>query len=247
MHAANLIAHDIVAGPGPALLRVSALAKRYRDQEAIADVSFSVAAGEILGLIGPNGAGKTTLLEIIAGLLPSDGGEAFWRGVALSPMQRREFIFYLPDGVHPWDDQYVARVLQFFADVYGRSRQDVAGMVCVAPVMGKRIIELSKGFSRRLLLALALLTPHPLLLMDEPFDGFDLRQARDIMGLLRDIAATGRTLILAIHQLADAERVADRFVLLAHGRLRGAGTLDELRTQTALPRGSLEEIFLALT
>jgi ABC-type multidrug transport system ATPase subunit len=97
------------------------------------------------------------------------------------------------------------------------------------------------------MLALALLTPHPLLLLDEPFDGFDLRQTRDIMALIREIAATGRTFILAIHQLADAERVCDRLVLLADGSVRGIGTLDELRARTAMPSANLEDVFLALT
>jgi len=83
--------------------------------------------------------------------------------------------------------------------------------------------------------------------MDEPFDGFDLRQTRDIADVLRREAATGRTLALAIHQLADAERVCDRFILLADGRIRGAGTLNDLQVQTGLAEGSLEDIFLALT
>jgi ABC-2 type transport system ATP-binding protein len=83
--------------------------------------------------------------------------------------------------------------------------------------------------------------------MDEPFDGFDLRQTRDIVDVLRREAATGRTLALAIHQLADAERVCDRFILLADGRIRGAGTLNDLQVQTGLAEGSLEDIFLALT
>jgi ABC-2 type transport system ATP-binding protein len=81
--------------------------------------------------------------------------------------------------------------------------------------------------------------------MDEPFDGFDLRQTREIMGVLRRVASNGRTLVLAIHQLIDAERVCDRFVLLADGRLRGAGTLDELRERTG--KAGLEDVFLALT
>src|SRR5438128_12514300 len=97
------------------------------------------------------------------------------------------------------------------------------------------------------MLALGLLTPHPLVIMDEPFDGFDLRQSRDIVGVLRREAAKGRTLVLAIHQLMDAERVCDRFILLADGRVRGVGTLGDLRTRTQLPTGSLEEVFLALT
>jgi ABC-type multidrug transport system ATPase subunit len=111
----------------------------------------------------------------------------------------------------------------------------------------KRVSALSKGYARRMMLALALLTPHPLLLMDEPFDGFDLRQTREIMGLLRQVAENGRTLVLAIHQLVDAERVCDRFVLLADGRVRGIGSLDELRAKTGQAAGGLEDVFLALT
>ena len=117
----------------------------------------------------------------------------------------------------------------------------------LGPVLRKRVLALSKGYGRRVMLALALLTPHPLLLMDEPFDGFDLRQTREIMSVLRDVARNGRTLVLAIHQLGDAARVCDRFVLLAEGRVRGAGTLAQLRAQTGNPAAGLEEVFFALT
>ena len=232
------------------LLQVTALAKRYGDQVALADISLTVRAGEILGLIGPNGAGKTTLLEALAGVLPADSADLRWRGEPLPPARRRDVLFYLPDDLRPYHDQPVARVLAFFAGVYRRSTAhmaDVVAAVGLAPVLAKRVQALSKGYSRRLMLAVSLLTPQPLLLMGEPFDGFDLRQTREIMGVLRQCAAVGRTLVLAIHQLVDAERVCDYFVLLADGRVRGAGTLGELRTRTQLPAGTLEEVFLALT
>jgi ABC-2 type transport system ATP-binding protein len=83
--------------------------------------------------------------------------------------------------------------------------------------------------------------------MDEPFDGFDLKQTRQMMALMRRIAAGGRSLILSIHQLRDAEQTCDRIVLLSEGRIRGTGTLAELRAETNLPDGTLEDIFLALT
>ena len=232
------------------LMQVAGLTKRYGDQRALADISFSVNAGEVLGLIGPNGAGKTTLLEAVAGTLPADHGRVLWRGTPVALRQRREFMFYLPDGLRPWEDQYVARVIGFFTAVYGRPESVVAETVRalgLSPVLRKRVLALSKGYGRRLMLALALLTPHPLLLMDEPFDGFDLRQTREIMGVLREVAAGGRTLVLAIHQLIDAERVCDRFVLLADGRVRGDGTLDDLRVRTGKASAGLEEMFLALT
>ena len=106
---------------------------------------------------------------------------------------------------------------------------------------------LSKGELKRLLLALGLLPPHPLLLLDEPFDGLDFRQTRDVMALLRDTRAQGRTLFLSIHQLNDAARICDRLVLLSRGRVVGEGTLDELRAAAGLADGGLEEVFLALT
>ena len=98
-----------------------------------------------------------------------------------------------------------------------------------------------------MLLAIGLLTPAPVLMLDEPFDGLDLRQTRDVMQVLRASAAEGRTLFLSIHQLGDAARICDRLVLLSGGRVVGEGTLDELRAKAVLPSADLEEVFLALT
>jgi ABC-2 type transport system ATP-binding protein len=232
------------------LLRVESISKRYADQTILSDVAFDIRAGEILGIIGPNGAGKTTLLEAIAGIQPVDNGHVRWHGKPLPPSRRREAIFYLPDGVRPYQDQPVTRVLTFFADVYRRSTREVVDTieaVGLTPALNKRVYALSKGYSRRLMLTVGLLAPHPLLFMDEPFDGFDLRQTREIVHFLRREAVEGRTFVLAIHQLADAERVCDRFVLLADGRVRGVGTLNDLQVRTEIPDGSLEDIFLALT
>jgi ABC-type multidrug transport system ATPase subunit len=233
-----------------ALLHVIGLTKRYGHQVALDEIDFSVNAGEVLGLIGPNGAGKTTVLEAIAGLLPFDSGEIIWCGQPSPQARRREIAFYLPDDVRPYQDQFVISVLAFFAGVYRKSDAQIAEVVAalgLAAVLAKRVQSLSKGYGRRLILALGLLTPHPLLLMDEPFEGFDLKQTREIAQKLRRVARAGRTLLLAIHQLADAERVCDRFILLTEGRIRGAGTLAELRARTNLPAASLEDIFLALT
>jgi ABC-2 type transport system ATP-binding protein len=231
-------------------LHVINLTKRYGEDRAIDRVTFAAGSGEILGIIGPNGAGKTTLLEAVVGLLPADSGEVLWHGVPLPSSQRRNALFYLPDGVRPYRDESTSHVVSFFSAVYRRSKAQTADAVAsvgLRPVLQKRVGALSKGYNRRLLLALALLAPHPILLMDEPFDGFDLRQTRDVADLLRIQAARGRTFILAVHQLVDAERICDRLLLLASGRVRSVGTLAELRAQTSLPSGSLEDIFLALT
>jgi len=233
-----------------ALLEVAGITKWYGEQRALADVSFDIRLGEILGLIGPNGSGKTTLLETVAGLLPVDAGSVFWQRSPLAQDRRHDVVFYLPDGLRPWDDQHVIRVLEFFGSAFGRQAaelNEVTRSVSLEQVLGKRVYALSKGYAHRLMLALALLTPHPVLLMDEPFDGFDIRQTREVMTLMQRVAAQGRTFTLAIHQLADAERVCDRFILLADGRVCGVGSLDDLRARIGQATASLEDIFLALT
>ena len=116
---------------------------------------------------------------------------------------------------------------------------------------------MSKGQRKRALLAIGLLTSRAVVLADEPFDGLDLRQTREVAAALRSFARDGRTLVLSIHQIGDAARVCDRFVLLSGGTIRGEGTLEEL-TALAAERirhrhpgtsalGTLEEAFLALT
>jgi ABC-2 type transport system ATP-binding protein len=239
---------DVVLQGAP-LVEISSLTKRFGEQIALNNVGFSIHQGEVLGLIGPNGAGKTTLLEALAGLLPIDQGTVAWRNTPVASARRRDVMFYVPDGIRPYADQPVARVLSFVAAVYGRSREFIARVIArvgLRAVLSKRVYSLSKGFNRRLMLALGFLAPHPLLLMDEPFDGFDLRQTREMMAVLRHESVQGRTLLLSIHQLADAERVCDRFVLLSAGEVRGAGTLDELRARINAPHARLEEVFLAL-
>ena len=162
-----------------ALLEVRSFTKRYGDAEVLAGVDFDLRPGEILGIIGPNGAGKTTLMECLTGLLPADAGEVWVHGELLPPARRREAMFYLPDGIAPWSDQLVWRVTGLLRELHGfdSAREAVVvGRLELSPVLDKRVAELSKGYRRRLLLALALLTPQPILILDEPFDGFDLRQ-----------------------------------------------------------------------
>ena len=183
------------------------------------DVSFDVRPREILGVIGPNGAGKTTLFECIAGLQPVTSGT----------IDRGEGLFYMPDGVKPWPDQTVRWTLEIFAEMYGAAAPQL---------FDSRVASLSKGETKRLDIALALLTPQPVLFLDEPFDGLDLRQVRAAMDSLREAPRNGRTLVLSIHQLHDASKICDRLLLLNNGRVVATGTPAEL--------GDIEEVFLAL-
>jgi ABC-2 type transport system ATP-binding protein len=232
------------------LLTVAGLTKYFKSRCVLSDVSFSVRRGEVLGLIGPNGAGKTTLFECLAGLMPADAGTLKSGDRILPPAHRKRALFYLPDAILPWAEQTVSWALHFFEKLYGTSKTSVSSLtqpLRLDEIMTARMHSLSKGERKRLLLALGLLTPHELLILDEPFDGLDLRQTRDVMTLLKDHAAGGRTLMLSIHQLVDAGRVCDRLVMLSGGTVVGEGSIEELRKLAHLDTGGVEEIFLALT
>lgn len=232
------------------LLRAEAISKHFGPNTVLEGVSFAVQKHEILGLIGPNGAGKTTLFECLAGLLPADSGAVYFEDRPLAAARRKDALFYLPDAIRPWADQSVRWVLHFFESLYHRPRghgAELAGRLKLDSLLRSRIGSLSKGELKRTLLTIGLLAPHPLLLLDEPFDGLDFRQTRDVMELLRTLPAQGRTLFLSIHQLTDAARICDRLVLLSKGRVAGEGTLPELQARAGLAEGGLEEIFLALT
>ncbi len=237
------------------LLEVVNLSKRFGGLVALEGIGFRVREGEVLGLIGPNGAGKSTLFECLAGVLPCDGGMVRADGRAVGNRERSSLLFYVPDGIAPWTAQPLAWVLDYTIGFFGGSlalRDEVVAQLDLGGVLRQSIGTLSKGQRKRALQAIGLLTPQPLLLIDEPFDGLDLRQARDAAAALRTHAARGRTLFLSIHQIGDAARFCDRFVLLSNGRVCGEGTVPELSALATSrrppgPYGSLEEVFLALT
>jgi ABC-type multidrug transport system ATPase subunit len=190
----------------------------------LSGVSFTLMQGEILGVIGPNGAGKTTLFECVAGLQP-------WTSGSVSGERR----FYMPDGIRPWPDQTVEWTLRFAAAMNGTSMRWESPLA-LEHLARQRVSSLSKGEVKRLNIAAALLSNEPIVLLDEPFDGLDVRQTRNVIPLLR---ASSRTLMLSIHQLGDAARICDRVLLLNEGRVVAEGSPAEL--------GDLEELFLAHT
>jgi ABC-2 type transport system ATP-binding protein len=254
------------------IFQVRGLSKRFGAIAALSDVSFDVRAGEVLGLIGPNGAGKSTLFECLGGALPCDSGEVSVDGRPVGTRERPSLLFYVPDSIAPWPSQSVRWALDFTIGFFGGRAElldEVIERLDLKQLLRQSIGTLSKGQRKRALLAIGLLTPQPALLIDEPFEGLDLRQARDIAVILRANANRGRTLFLSIHQIADAARFCDRFVLLSGGSVRGEGTVAELAALAAARDAALlssrdaalapspdraartyrdlEEVFLALT
>src|SRR5579883_685281 len=237
------------------LFDVHRLSKRFGAVDALSNVSFQVRAGEVLGLIGPNGAGKTTLFECMAGVLPADSGSLRAGGREIGARERSSILFYMPDSIAPWGAQSVEWALEYCIGFFNGRRDLLPHVIAeldLAPLLRRPIGALSKGQRKRALLAIGLLTPQPALLIDEPFDGLDLRQMRDVAAALRAHAARGRTLFLSIHQISDAARFCDRFVLLSNGQVRGEGTVSELAASAAAKGAeglldNLEEVFLVLT
>ena len=234
----------------PELLRIEGLSKCFSGFKALWDVSFDLQERDILGVIGPNGAGKTTLLECLVGLLPANGGKVFWKDRPLPSSERKNVMFYLSEDIVPYKEQPVFRLTGLFRDIYDAScerEHEVLARLQLKKMLTRRIGELSRGYRRRFLLALALLTPKPLLLLDEPFDGLDPRQTIEVAELLREESASGRTLVVSIHQLADATRICSRYLFLVEGKVVGCGTMEELQRQGSVESTNLEAIFFALT
>ena len=233
-------------------LRVEWFSKRFGDVVALDHASFTAHPGELLGLIGPNGAGKSTLFECVAGVLAADGGIVTVGENRLRASARNEALFFLPDGVQPWPEQRVGWVLEFAEGLFESelgARQDVTAALALDALLDKRVGALSKGQRKRVAVALGLITPQPFLLLDEPFDGLDLRQSREMETVLRAHAGP-RPFFQSFDLigLADAARICDRLALLSSGKSVGEGTLDALRTVAGVGNdAAIEDVFLALT
>jgi ABC-2 type transport system ATP-binding protein len=237
------------------IVRVQGMSKTYGRVTALRDVGFSVRSGELLGLIGPNGAGKTTLFECLAAVQSPDSGQFLLPSGAPADSPRSSVLFYIPDGVASWASQSVSWVLQFALGFFGGRRdlyEEVVRDLSLAELLPFRIGALSKGQRKRALLGIGLLMPQPLLLIDEPFEGLDLRQSREVSVVLRKQVFSGRTIFVSIHQVSEAARICDPLILLSNGSVIAEGTPEDL-TALAVNRSShsapadFEEVFLALT
>lgn len=232
------------------LLRASGLTLRRAGRVVLRDVSFELRAGEVLAVIGPNGAGKTTLLETVAGLRIPDSGSVSAHGRVLSGLadSARVFSFLLDEAELP--EEVAVSTLLAHGQRCSRAPTDLAdslmNALALAPLRSARGRELSRGERRRVALFSALCTTRPVVILDEPLGVFDPCQQLGILRLLKKRAKEGTALLLSVHQMSDAEKLADRLLLLCDGQALACGTLDELRALAALPGASLEAVFLRL-
>ncbi|WP_214102810.1 ABC transporter ATP-binding protein [Acrocarpospora catenulata] len=224
--------------------------KSYQDVRAVAGVSLAIPQGQTIALLGPNGAGKSTTIALMLGLLPPDQGQITVYGQTAANAVRNGLVGAMQqEGGTP--NRVTVRELLTFTRATYPTPLPLPELITTAQIGGlerKRLERLSGGQRQRVRLAMALAGDPRLLILDEPTAALDVAARREFWTAMRHLAEDGRTIVFATHYLEEADRHADRIVLLAHGRVVADGTAADLREAAHLTPGSpLEDAFLALT
>lgn len=225
----------------PNMIVADHLTKRYGRFLAVDEVNFAIACGRVVGFLGPNGAGKTTTIRMIAGYLTPTFGSIRVDGLDAVKHSRavRQRIGYLPEAAPSYGEMRVREFLKFRAKMFRiplskRKRSiDLALRRCALEEVQRRPIhQLSKGYRQRVGLAAALLHQPPVLILDEPTVGLDPSQIREFRGLIRELAEH-HTILLSTHILPEVELTCDEIIMIARGRIRAQGTIEQLRRKAA--------------
>jgi ABC-2 type transport system ATP-binding protein len=221
------------------MIEVKGLTKHYGAFTAIRDVTFDVAAGQIIGFLGPNGAGKSTTMRILSCFMPASAGTARVAGydVFSQSMDVRRRIGYLPESVPLYSDLRVGPYLEFVAEVKGVPRggrrrrvAEVMDKCLITDVQGRLISKLSKGYRQRVGLAQAIVNDPDVLILDEPTIGLDPRQIAEIRALIKSLAGE-HTVILSTHILPEVSMVCTGVVIINKGSIVAQGPIDTLVEQ----------------
>jgi gliding motility-associated transport system ATP-binding protein len=226
------------------MIEVSRINKIYGTRAVVDGITFSVSKGEILGFLGPNGAGKTTTMRILTGFVPPTSGTAKVAGfdVQEDPIEVKKRIGYLPEHPPLYREMLVRTYLRFVAAIRGVPRHQIESRVdraiarCgLAPVAGRLIGLLSKGFQQRVGLAQAILHEPDVLILDEPTVGLDPSQIREIRSLIKSFAGE-HTVILSTHILAEVTMTCSRVLIINEGKIAAEDTLEGLASRAGAAR-----------
>jgi ABC-2 type transport system ATP-binding protein len=217
------------------MIEVKSLSKRYGDNYAVDNISFTVNDGEILGFLGPNGAGKSTTMNILTGYLSSSSGEAKINGIDIleDPIAAKKQIGYLPEQPPLYLDMTVKDYLDFVYDLKKCKLpreahiEEICKLVKIDNVYERVIKNLSKGYKQRVGVAQALIGNPKILILDEPTVGLDPKQIIEIRTLIKSLGKN-HTVILSSHILPEVSAVCDRIIVINKGKLVADGTADEL-------------------
>jgi ABC-2 type transport system ATP-binding protein len=227
-----------IPGGGAVLARLAGVHKRYGKVQALRGVDLELRGGELLALLGPNGAGKTTAIALLLGLLRADGGTVELFGADPQDIAaRRNIGVMLQDASLP-PTLKVGELLRLTASYYPAPRGVVesAELAGVADLLQRPYAKLSGGQQRRVQFALALCGRPRLLFLDEPTVGMDIQARQKLWSAIRALVADGCAVVLTTHYLEEAEALATRVCVMAHGRIISQGSVDALRARVALKR-----------
>ncbi len=220
------------------MIQVENLVKSYGDLKAVDGVGFEIAGGEIYGLLGPNGAGKTTTLSMMAGLLAPDEGRIRYDGVDLAerPLDVKATLGVVPQENALYEELSAREHLSLWSGLYGLSGRDltaavdrVLDQVGLAGRAKEPVKQFSGGMKRRLNLGMGLVHSPRIVLLDEPTVGIDPQARLNILEVVKEVAASGATVLYTTHYLEEAEQLCDRIAIVDHGKLLAEGTLEELQ------------------
>jgi ABC-2 type transport system ATP-binding protein len=223
---------------GAVLARLAGVHKRYGKVQALRGVDLELRGGELLALLGPNGAGKTTAIALLLGLLRADGGTVELFGCDPQDIAaRRNIGVMLQDASLP-PTLKVGELLRLTASYYPAPRgvAESAELAGVADLLRRPYAKLSGGQQRRVQFALALCGRPRLLFLDEPTVGMDIQARQKLWSAIRALVADGCAVVLTTHYLEEAEALASRVCVMAHGRIISEGSVDALRARVALKR-----------
>ncbi len=220
------------------IVQVTDLVKRFGDFTAVDGVSFSIEEGEVFGLLGPNGAGKTTTISTISCLLSPDGGDVVVNGHSVNgaAMAVKRELGVVPQEIALYPTLSAAENLAFWGRMYGLSGSALKSAVDDALALAgledrskERVEKYSGGMKRRINIAAGVLHRPKVLLMDEPTVGIDPQSRNHILQTVKELNASGMTVLYTSHYMEEVEFLCDRIAIMDHGKIIAMGTLNELR------------------
>lgn len=233
-------------------ISAQSLTKYYGRIPVVSDLSFQLEAGNVLGFIGPNGAGKTTTMRMLCGLITPSSGKVLICGKdpAQDPVEAKQCLGYLPENAPLYANMTVRSFLAWCGAMHGLhgkklkdAMDEVITQCALEEMVYAEIQSLSKGYKRRVCLAQALIHHPPVLVMDEPTDGLDPNQKRQIRSLIRSVRAS-TAVIVSTHILEEIDAVCDSVLAIHKGRKVYEGTVSGFQAVSA---GTLEDSFALLT
>lgn len=233
------------------MLEVIGLVKKYGNQEALKNISFSLDGGEVVGLLGPNGAGKSTTIKCIVGLLRKTAGEIYIGGYDHQSIEAKKIFSYIPETPHVYDLLTVQEHLQFVSQAYhirdwkskAERYLELYDLVDKRDKLGR---DLSKGMRQKVSICCALICDPQILFFDEPMIGLDPKAIKNTKMIFKELKEQGKTILVSTHMIDGVEAIADRIMIMKEGNIIGNDTVQNLKLGLNSD-SSLEDLFLEMT